>query len=98
MKTFGKRAAGERLERMKASPRWLDGAFQNQHPILQKLKTGVAMPPMREFLCGGPRRVPAEPLPTLDPRPSWPTPPETGLRATWLGHSTVLLEVDGLRV
>ena len=25
-------------------------------------------------------------------------PPETGLRATWLGHSTVLVEVDGLRI
>ena len=24
--------------------------------------------------------------------------PETGLRATWLGHSTVLVEIDGLRV
>ena len=27
-----------------------------------------------------------------------PTPPESGLRATWLGHSTVLIEIDGLRV
>jgi L-ascorbate metabolism protein UlaG (beta-lactamase superfamily) len=24
--------------------------------------------------------------------------PNTGLRATWLGHSTVLIEIDGLRV
>jgi L-ascorbate metabolism protein UlaG (beta-lactamase superfamily) len=28
----------------------------------------------------------------------WSRAPETGLRATWLGHSTVLLEIDGLRV
>src|SRR5688572_2102961 len=99
MKTsFGKRAAGARLERMKGSPRWLDGAFQNLHPILPRLKTGVPMPPLREFLCGGASRVPAAPLPAFDPRESWLKAPETGLRATWLGHSTVLLEIDGLCV
>jgi len=98
MKTFGKRAAGERLERMKASPRWVDGAFQNLHPILPQLKTGVPMPPLREFLCSDASRVPAAPLPSLDPREAWLKPPETGLRATWLGHSTVLLEIDGLCV
>ena len=37
-------------------------------------------------------------LPIVSPLPTWTRPPETGLRATWLGHSTVLLEVDGLRV
>ncbi len=96
--TFGKRAAGARLERMKASPRWVDGAFQNVHPILPELKTGVAMPPLRDFLCGGGRRVPVGPLPALDPREWWLRPPETRLRATWLGHSTLLLEIDGVRV
>src|SRR5688500_11424330 len=96
--TFGKRAAGARLERMKASPRWLDGAFQNVHPILPELKTGVPMPPLRDFLCGGARRVPVGALPALDPREWWLKPPETGLRATWLGHSTLLLEIDGVRV
>ena len=25
-------------------------------------------------------------------------PPGTGLRATWLGHSTVFIEIDGYRV
>jgi L-ascorbate metabolism protein UlaG (beta-lactamase superfamily) len=34
----------------------------------------------------------------VDPRPAWQHGPESGLRATWLGHSTVLLEIDGLRV
>jgi L-ascorbate metabolism protein UlaG (beta-lactamase superfamily) len=28
----------------------------------------------------------------------WARPVETGLRATWLGHSTVLVEIDGMRV
>ena len=99
MKTpFGKSATGLRLERMKASPRWVDGAFKNLHPIEPRLKTGVPMPPIREFFCGGERRRPAAPLPSLDPREHWTKRPDSGLRATWLGHSTVLIEIDGFHV
>jgi L-ascorbate metabolism protein UlaG (beta-lactamase superfamily) len=98
MSSFGKRAAGARLERMKASPRYLDGAFRNTLPVAQGLKKGTAAPTIAEFLCGGQRRTPPGPLPAHDPLPLWARPVETGLRATWLGHSTVLLEIDGLRV
>jgi L-ascorbate metabolism protein UlaG (beta-lactamase superfamily) len=34
----------------------------------------------------------------VSPLETWARPPETGLRATWLGHSTLLLEIDGARV
>jgi L-ascorbate metabolism protein UlaG (beta-lactamase superfamily) len=34
----------------------------------------------------------------MDPLHGWTRPPASGLRATWLGHSTVLIEIDGLRV
>ena len=34
MKSFGKRADGLRLERMRASPRWAGEGFRNVHPIL----------------------------------------------------------------
>jgi len=53
---------------------------------------------MRDFLCGGERRIPAGPLPLVDPVPRWAEPAETGLRVTWLGHSTLLIEIDGVRV
>ncbi len=98
MKSFGKRASGPRLERMKASPRWIDGAFRNVHPVLPGLKQPVSMPTVSEFLCGGGRKVPVAPLPSADPRDAWTGTPETGLRATWLGHSTVLVEIDGVRL
>ena len=49
-------------------------------------------------LCGGDRRVPRGPLPSMDPTAAWSKGPGTGLRATWLGHSTVLIEIYGLRV
>ena len=99
LKSFGKAPGGLRLERIRASRLWGGEAFRNIHPVLPGLRDpGAAPPTLAEFLCGGDRRVPAGPLPSLDPRPVWSKRPRTGLRATWLGHSTVLLEIDGLRV
>jgi L-ascorbate metabolism protein UlaG (beta-lactamase superfamily) len=99
MKTpFGRSASGLRLERMQGSRRYRDGEFYNLHPILPGLKGGAPMPSISDFLCSSGQRVPSAPLTTLDPRSSWTKPPETGLRVTWLGHSTLLLELDGVRV
>jgi L-ascorbate metabolism protein UlaG (beta-lactamase superfamily) len=92
------RSQGLRRERMLASPRYADGTFHNTRPVAPKLKKGTATPTLREFLCGGQRRTPPGPLPSRSPLDAWSTAPETGLRATWLGHSTVLLEIDGRRV
>jgi len=99
MKSLGARAAGLRLERMRASPRWAGDGFANVHPMLPGLRDATVKPPtITEFLCGGDRRVPAHGLPAVDPRQAWLQVPQSGLRATWLGHSTVLLEIDGFRV
>ena len=98
LKSFGAHASGLRLERMKASPRYVGGAFANTAPVAQGLKKGTATPTIAEFLCGGQRRTPTAPLPSQSPLASWAKKPETGFRATWLGHSTVLLELDGARV
>jgi L-ascorbate metabolism protein UlaG (beta-lactamase superfamily) len=99
MKSFGKRPDGLRLERMKASPLWAEDAFRNIHPVLPGLRNTAAPPPtLKEFLCDGDRRIPRAPLPSVDPTPAWARVPGSGLRVTWLGHSTVLIEIDGLRV
>jgi L-ascorbate metabolism protein UlaG (beta-lactamase superfamily) len=99
MKSLGGTPKGLRLERMQASALWDGGAFRNRRPVLPRLLSPDAkMPTAREFLFGGDRRVPAAPLPAMDPRRAWVRKPRSGLRATWLGHSTVLLEMDGVRV
>lgn len=99
MKSLGKRATGQRLERMQASPLWAGEGFRNVHPVLPGLRDPSApRPTLSDFLCAQGRRVPAGPLPALDPLDAWRRPAASGLRATWLGHSTVLLELDGLRV
>ena len=99
MKTFGQRATGERLERMRASPMWNGSGFRNLAPIAPGLRDpGTPMPSITEMLCPKPPRIPAGPLPLVDPRAAWAQAPESGLRATWLAHSTVLLEIDGAKV
>ena len=105
MKSLGARAHGLRLERMRSSPLWVPaaegpgGAFRNLAPIRPGLRDPAAkFPSLSDFLMGGTRRVPTHPLPAHDPLAAWLRPPETGLRVAWLGHSTVLVEIDGVRV
>src|SRR5688572_29792091 len=98
MAAFGGRVNPRRLERVQASPRFDGNAFVNTHPAVPGLKQGTALPTLREYLCGGQRRTPNAPLPTESPLERWRRAPETGLRATWLGHSTVLVEIDGVRL
>src|SRR3989442_2933055 len=99
MKSFGGTPRGARLERIKASPRWAGERFRNVHPVMPGLcDPNASMPTIREFLCDGERRTPRRPLPSMNPLEAWAKAPASGLRATWLGHSTVLIEIDGLRV
>ncbi len=90
-------AAALRQERITASPRWDGERFRNTS-ITPRGDPSVPMPKISEFICGGERRVPLAPLPTVNPLEAWTRPVQSGLRATWLGHSTVLLEMDGWRV
>ena len=99
MRSLGRRPQGARLERIRASPLWDGERFRNLSPIIPGLRDPKAsMPTIHEFLCGGERRVPRGPLPSVNPLETWSKPPASGLRATWLGHSTVLIEIDGVRV
>jgi L-ascorbate metabolism protein UlaG (beta-lactamase superfamily) len=54
----------------------------------------------REYFFGSPgvERRPRCVLPVEDPLPVWAHAASSGLRVTWLGHSTALLEIDGVRV
>jgi L-ascorbate metabolism protein UlaG (beta-lactamase superfamily) len=99
MRSFGGTPEGARLERMCASPLWAGEHFRNLHPIIEGLRDPTApMPTLKDFICGGERRVPTGPLPSVSPLETWTRRPESGLRAAWLGHSTVLIEIDGVRV
>ncbi len=90
---FGRRAEGARRARMEASPEWLDGRFVNPQPLRNSFWGALS-----GALHMSPDVSPARPLPTVAARGGLDTPPATGLRATWLGHSTVLVEIDDQRV
>jgi L-ascorbate metabolism protein UlaG (beta-lactamase superfamily) len=91
------RRAGLRRERTQASKQFFEGIFKNPNGITSTLNGG-ALPLMGEFFFGGAKRIPPGPLPITRPHDAWTRRPSTGFRATWLGHSTVLLELDGRRV
>ena len=93
MAAFGARPSGDRLARAQRSPQFRDGTFQN--PIeTRALVGGWAKALRRQF--GKEQRVPPGPLPVLTRQPSdYATPPQSGLRVTWFGHSSTLIEIDG---
>lgn len=98
MSSFFRAPPGSRPERMKASPRFAAGTFHNPSGAAPGLKSGTTLATMGEFFLGGQRRTPVAPLPSESPIERWTRPADSGLRATWLGHSTVLVEIDGCRV
>jgi len=99
-RVLGAFPAGLRRERIESSPRFRDGRFHNTEPTSvmgsRGLKESLGL--AGEFLFGTKKRMPPGAIPVESPLASWSKGPETGLRATWLGHSTVLLEIDGVRV
>lgn len=96
---FGGSAKGARLARMQASPNFRDGRFHNAGNALVP-PVGSQWEAMKDFFHGAPDRQPSTPVPVM-PRaemlPALAAPPASGLRITWLGHSTLLIEIDGRR-
>jgi L-ascorbate metabolism protein UlaG (beta-lactamase superfamily) len=89
---------GLRGERALASPQFREGSFRNTAPVGPGLK-GDGLKVMKEFFFGGRTRVPGGPVPVESPLATWASPVSaSGLRTTWLGHSTLLIEADGVRV
>ncbi|MCA9605398.1 MAG: MBL fold metallo-hydrolase [Myxococcales bacterium] len=79
---------------MEASPEWDDGVFENPQPLYNDwwaMVTGM----FGASAHGAPDRTPDY----LRTRPeTFDAPPPSGLRVTWLGHSTILIEIDGHRI
>jgi L-ascorbate metabolism protein UlaG (beta-lactamase superfamily) len=54
---------------------------------------------IRHQLFGGEERVPPRPLPVVARSAAdYAAPPTSGLRATWIGHASTLVEIDGHRL
>ncbi|WP_134091539.1 MBL fold metallo-hydrolase [Olivibacter sp. XZL3] len=93
---FGKAPSGERLERLKRSPNYRDGKFQNEHftPNLTKGYSFIGV--LYNFLFRrDPRNRPVDEIPSIKTD-------LVQLKAendllVWFGHSSYLLQLDGKR-
>ncbi|MDN3295423.1 MBL fold metallo-hydrolase [Streptomyces ficellus] len=97
---FGADATGERLERIRRSPNFANGAFQN--PVGARHRpSGSAVQFAKTYFAKESRALRA-PAGTIPVHPGTAAdlarPPASGLRLTWMGHSSVLAEIDGHRV
>jgi L-ascorbate metabolism protein UlaG (beta-lactamase superfamily) len=84
---------GEFLARNEQSPEWHGDQFQNPQPMFSNLRGGIL-----QIFESKPGEEPDRPVPTVDSSAVYKTPPATGLRVTWFGHSSMLLEIDGVNV
>jgi L-ascorbate metabolism protein UlaG (beta-lactamase superfamily) len=95
---LGAPPSGDRLTRMLASPHFRNGRFRNLVPT-RKTAPGTMLESVRRHVAGSEQRVPPAPIPVVArSRESLAGLPDSGLRATWFGHATVLVELDGHRV
>jgi L-ascorbate metabolism protein UlaG (beta-lactamase superfamily) len=91
---LGGRANAERRKRIERSPQWRDGRFHNSQPVWLDILQAI-----RGAMKPSPHATPQQPLPTVKVNPAQlQVAPDSGLRVTWLGHSTTLIEIDGVRV
>jgi L-ascorbate metabolism protein UlaG (beta-lactamase superfamily) len=92
--SFGGRVEGARLDRAKRSPQFVDGRFRNAQKS-RLIRTSYRAMLRRQFF-GKEQRSPVRPVPVVQrTRDDYTTPPATGLRATWIGWASVLVEIDG---
>ncbi|MGG7610420.1 MBL fold metallo-hydrolase, partial [Streptomyces sp. ZG43] len=99
--SFGGDPSGERRRRILSSPNFADGSFRNPDGGPATPSAATPRDLIRAYLSkeGRARRAPAGPVP-LHPTTvaDLARRPDEGLRLTWMGHSSVLVEIDGARL
>ncbi|MFJ9241681.1 MBL fold metallo-hydrolase [Streptomyces sp. NPDC101776] len=99
---FGVDPSGERLARIRRSPHFKDGVFQNPGGNTNVRPSGGTMREMGKSYLDKEQRARRAPEGTLPVHATTladlAKPAATGLRLTWMGHSSVLAEIDGHRV
>ncbi len=92
--SFGGRLTGARLDRASRSPEFRDGKFHNPQPT--RMTTGSYRKMARRQFFGREQRAPVGTIPVVTRmRSDYAKPPASGLRATWIGWASVLVEIDG---
>ena len=87
-----------RTARLQKSPQWHGDHFENPQPLWVDTRGAYTR---MIFGQATPLSAPEGPLPGVDAATAsaaLAAPPSSGLRVTWFGHSSTLIEIDGLRV
>jgi L-ascorbate metabolism protein UlaG (beta-lactamase superfamily) len=95
-KTFGKNPSGERLERIKKSVHYKNGAFQNLTPTEVMLKNASYIKMVKDFFDKPANATPQTVIPSI----------KTDLKSlkadtpilTWFGHSSYLIQSKGVNI
>ena len=91
---FGKKSTGERLEKIKQSPNYKDGQFQNLSNTPDITEGANYFTVLKEFFFGkNKRNKPATILPSQKTNLLNLTPDENCI--VWFGHSSYFIQVDG---
>ena len=94
---LGAEAKGDRLERMRRSPNFKDGVFVNSVET-HMMSVGKGLDVAKEWWAKRSRTRPPSPLPAVPVSRESFAQPSDELRVCWIGHSTVLVELEGQRV
>ncbi len=93
--SFGSSPSGERLERIKKSPNYKDGMFINEMKTVKLTQSQWSLF-FKFFFGGSDRREPENPPAIIKLGANdFAESVEKGYRVTWLGHSTMLVEISG---
>jgi len=93
-RAFGTGASGARLLRMQRSPNYRNGHFVNPQPLFNDF-WGMFAGMWHESEHINPDAPVAVARLTAQ---DFAVPPPSGLRVTWFGHSSMLIEIDGKRL
>src|SRR6478672_4988054 len=94
---FGAAPAGKRLERIKQSPHYRDGQFQNISVTPQLAEGATYLGVIKKFFFTKKiRNKPSRPIPSAKTDLKNLSPDENVV--VWFGHSSYFMQVDGLKI
>jgi L-ascorbate metabolism protein UlaG (beta-lactamase superfamily) len=92
--SFGASPSGARQARIEKSPEWRDGKLENPQGMWNDWRAMLS-----KFMQSTPELRPDGPVPVVSGgRAQFAAPAASGLRVTWFGHSSSLIEIDGVTV
>ena len=94
---FGKRPTGDRLEKIKQSPNYKDGAFQNLSFTPDLTEGATYLSVTKEYFFGQKKRItPVDNIPTQ--RTYLHKLDNDSNVLVWFGHSSYFMQIDGKRI